>query len=299
MVREAIFGVELKHSEFLRKVIGIVVHPSGLIGTLLLVPIILLAIFGPGLVQWEPNALNTDDLLQGPGVNHLMGTDQMGRDQFARVIDALPLAFIMPFGAVIIALTIGSVVGGIAGYLGGFWERLLMWMTDIYLAMPALLLAIFIIGVFGGGLTNTVIAISLIYMPRFTRIARGSTRGIKNLPFVDAARIAGTHPLRIILRHILPSIFPELLVMATLSLSTALIAQSALSFLGLGVTPPQADLGNMLSEAIKFVVLAPWLLWFPALTLTLIILSFNLIGDAVRDVVDPRVSRAREAASRI
>ncbi|HBY97500.1 MAG TPA: ABC transporter permease [Chloroflexi bacterium] len=302
MVKEATFGpirIDLQQSRALRQVIGIVTHPAGRIGTLLVIPILFLAVFGPSMVPWGPNALNTNDLLQAPSTSHLMGTDQLGRDQFARVIDALPLAFTVPFGAVGIALVAGSIIGVLAGYLGAYWERFLMWITDIFLAMPALLLAIFVVAVFGGGAVNTMIAISLIYMPRFARIARGSTLRIKNLAFTDAARIAGVPPLQIIARHILPSIFPELLVMATLSLSNALVALSTLSFLGLGVIPPQADLGNMLSKSVKFVTLAPWLIWFPALVLTMIILSFNLTGDAVRDVVDPRVNRAREAASRV
>ncbi|MGA2502511.1 MAG: ABC transporter permease [Anaerolineales bacterium] len=249
------------------------------------------------MIRWDPNALNFNALLEGPSTRHVMGTDQMGRDQLARIGHAIPIAVAIPVGAVAIALAIGSGIGLLAGYLGGIWERFLMGVTDIFLAMPVLLLAVFIIGVFGEGLTNTMIAIAIIYAPRFSRIARGSTLKIKYLPYVDAARIAGTHPVKLIFKHIIPGIFPELLVMATLSISNALITQSALSFLGLGLVPPQADLGGMLSASVPFVNLAPWLMWFPALTITCMILSFNLIGDAVRDVVDPRVSRSKYAAT--
>jgi ABC-type dipeptide/oligopeptide/nickel transport system permease subunit len=283
---------------FLTKVARIVVHPSGLVGILLLIPIVALVIVNSGLIKWDPNALNMDALLEHPSAIHLMGTDQMGRDQLARIGHAIPLNTAIPLGAVAIALAIGGGIGVLAGYLGGFWERILMWVTDIFLAMPELLLAVFIIGVFGVSLTNTMIAIAVIFAPRFSRIARGSTLKIKHQPYVDAARIAGTGPVKLIFKHIIPGIFPELLVMATLSLSDALITQSALSFLGLGLVPPHADLGVMLSASIPFVNLAPWLMWFPALTIICMILGFNLIGDAVRDVVDPRVSRARYAASK-
>src|SRR5690606_38903856 len=139
--------------------------------------------------------------------------------------------------------------------------------------------------------------IGLIFIPRFARIARSSTLSVRHLPYVDAARLAGTGPGRLVLRHVLPSIVPGLVVMTTLSLSTALLAQASLSFLGMGVVPPQADLGNMLAGATSFITIAPWLVIFPVLAIVFLILGFNLLGDAVRDVIDPRVDRMRNVAA--
>ena len=149
---------------------------------------------------------------------------------------------------------------------------------------------IFIVGVFGNGIINTAIAISLIYIPRFGRIARGSTRSIINYAFIDSAKLSSVSDFTIFFRHVIPNIFPELLVMAMISFSTALVAQSALSFLGLGIIPPTPDLGNMIAKSIKLVSIAPWMLLCPAIVLSMIIMFFNLFGDAIRDLYDPKIS---------
>ena len=264
-------------------------HKSGLLSFIFLILLILLYIFSL-LFSWDPYEKNMNALLKPPDINNLFGTDRMGRDQLSRVIIAIPVAFYLPILSVFISLVIGSLMGVLAGYYGSYCERVLMWFNDILLAIPALLLAIFIVGVFGNGIINTAIAISLIYIPRFGRIARGSTRSIINYAFIDSAKLSNVSDFTIFFRHVIPNIFPELLVMGMISFSTALVAQSALSFLGLGIIPPTPDLGNMIAKSIKLVSIAPWMLLCPAIVLSMIIMFFNLFGDAIRDLYDPKIS---------
>ena len=279
----------MKVKIFFLHLIKIGQHKSGLLSFIFLTLLILLYIFSL-LFSWGPYEKNMDALLKPPDINHLFGTDRMGRDQLSRVILAIPVAFYLPILSVFISLVIGSLMGILAGYYGSYCERILMWFNDILLAVPALLLAIFIVGVFGNGIINTAIAISLIYIPRFGRIARGSTRSIINYAFIDSAKLSNVSDFTIFFRHVIPNIFPELLVMAMISFSTALVAQSALSFLGLGIIPPTPDLGNMIAKSIKLVSIAPWMLLCPAIVLSMIIMFFNLFGDAIRDLYDPKIS---------
>lgn len=267
-------------------------HPSGRFGLVLITPVLILALVGPLVIGWDPIQINPADSLQGPSARHWFGTDQSGRDIAARVVSAIPVVIWVPLGAVLLAVTTGSAIGILAGYRRGWLERVLMAATDVLLAMPGLLTAILIVGVFGGGSRNMILAIGVIYLPRFTRIARGSTLEVRGLPYVDAARLSGTKPLALVARHILPGISSPLFVMSVLSLSTGLLVQTALSFLGFGFEPPTADLGRMLANAVDFLTLAPWMAVFPALVITLLILAFNNLGDAVRDVMDPEVARA-------
>jgi peptide/nickel transport system permease protein len=264
--------------------------PSGSMGAFLLGALIVLAFVGPLVIDWEPNKIDPNLVLKGPSLSHPFGTDQTGRDQLARVMDAIPVALLVTFVSAAIAMVCGAIIGVAAGFLGGNTERLGMWTTDLLLSMPPLLMAIVITGIFGSGLRNTIIAISIIYMPRFVRIARGATLSVRSRPYVDGARLAGTRPTRLVIRHIVPGILPSLIVMTTLTLSTALLAASALSFLGLGLRPPAADLGSMLSESVSLIPIAPWLVIFPSIVLVLMIIGFNLLGDAVGNVLDPRLA---------
>ena len=187
-------------------------------------------------------------------------------------------------------MLLGGLIGVVAGFAGGVAERASMWTTDLFLAMPPLLMAIIVTGVFGAGLRNTIIAIALIYAPRFARIARGAALSLRSRPVRRRRTARGHAAERLMARHIVPGIVPPLIVMTTLTLSTALLAASALSFLGLGLRPPQADLGSMLSESVSLIPVAPWLVIFPSIVLVLLVIGFNVPGDAVGNVVDPRVS---------
>ena len=263
-------------------------HPQGRIGLALLAFLAIAGLLGPLMLPYRPNQINAQDALQAPSVRHWFGTDELGRDQFSRVIVGAPIAFYVSGGSVAIALVIGTVIGLIAGYAGGFVDTAMSWVVSILFSMPALLLALVIVGAFGPGLNNALIAVAIVYVPRFARIARASTLSVRHRLYIEAARLAGRAPRDILLEHVLPNIMPAIIVQTALSLSTAELAHASLSFLGLGVQPPTADWGNMLAKARGLMTVAPWLVIFPAAALVLLIVGFNTLGDALRDVLDPR-----------
>lgn len=263
-------------------------HPQGRIGLALLSLLILTAIGVPAALPYGPNQITPQDALQAPSARHWFGTDELGRDQLSRVAAAAPIAFYVAGTSVAIALVIGTIAGLVAGFAGGVVDTVLSWMVSILFSMPALLLALVIVGVFGPGLNNALIAVAIVYLPRFARIARASTLSVRHRLFIEAARLAGRRPHQILLEHVLPNILPVVIVQTALSLSTAELAHASLSFLGLGIQPPYADWGNMLAKSRGFMTVAPWLVIFPALALVLLIIAFNTLGDALRDVLDPR-----------
>jgi len=271
-------------------------HPEGRIALALLVFMGLAALAGPRVVPYGPNQINAEDVLQGPGTRHWFGTDELGRDQLSRVIAAAPIAFYVSGASVAVALVIGTAIGLVAGYAGGLVDIVLSWIVGIMFSMPALLLALVVVGVLGPGLNNALFAVAIVYVPRFARIARASTFGVRQRLFIEAARLAGRRPHEILLEHVLPNILPAVIIQTALSLSTAELAHASLSFLGLGVQPPNADWGSMLAKARGLMTVAPWLVVFPSLALVLLIIAFNVLGDALRDELDPR---AQTGAMRI
>ncbi len=272
-------------------------HPGGRLGVALLSFLVLAAILVPLLSSYGPNQINSQDAMQLPGRSHWLGTDELGRDQLSRVAAAAPIALYVAGASVVVALVIGTMMGLVAGYTGGCVDAALSWVVSILFSMPALLLALMIVGVFGPGLNNALIAVAVVYVPRFARIARASTLSVRQRAYIEAAVVAGLKSDRILARHILPNIMPALIVQTALSLSTAELAHASLSFLGLGVQPPQADWGNMLAKARGLMTVAPWLVIFPSLALIVLIIAFNTLGDALRDVVDPRRRTGSMAAA--
>jgi ABC-type dipeptide/oligopeptide/nickel transport system permease subunit len=204
------------------------------------------------------------------------------------VVAGSGIALAVAMLSVAIAMVLGVLIGVVAGYFGGLVDTVLNRSQDVLFAFPTLLLAIIIVAVLGPGLVNAVLAIAIVYTPRFARIARASALGIKTSEYLDAARLAGVSTPVILVRHVLPNVLPPVIVLAALSMSTAQLAYASLSFLGLGISPPQADWGSMLSKARDFITVAPWLVVFPTLALVLLMLAFNVLGDAIRDVLDPR-----------
>jgi ABC-type dipeptide/oligopeptide/nickel transport system permease subunit len=269
-------------------VVKVVQHPEGRLGVALLGLLVLTALLVPVISPYGPNQINPQDALQGPSTRHWFGTDELGRDQLRRVAAAAPIAFYVSGASVAIALAIGSAMGLVAGYVGGTVDVILNWIVGILFSMPALLLALVVVGVFGPGLNNALGAVAIVYVPRFARIARASTLLVRHRLFIEAARLAGRKPYEILIEHVVPNILPAVIVQTALSLSTAELAHASLSFLGLGVQPPNADWGSMLAKARGLMTVAPWLVIFPALALVLLIISFNMLGDALRDVLDPR-----------
>ena len=263
-------------------------HKGGLFGLAVLAVFIFLALFGRFVAPYDANGSDFAATLSGPTARHLFGTDELGRDTLSRVISGSGIAVAVAMLSVAIALVVGVVIGIVAGYFGGWVDAILNRSQDVLFAFPTLLLAIIIVAVLGPGLVNAIVAIAIVYTPRFSRIARASALTVKSAEYLDAARLAGVSTPVILLRHLVPNVLPPVVVLAALSMSTAQLAYASLSFLGLGVSPPQADWGSMLSKARDFITVAPWLVAFPTAALVLLMLAFNVLGDAIRDVLDPR-----------
>ncbi|MFG3257485.1 ABC transporter permease [Streptomyces sp. NPDC048172] len=249
---------------------------------------VLAALLGPALAPYAPNELNVGPQLQGPTASHLFGTDALGRDQFSRVVAAARPALEAALIAVVFAIVVGTACGTAAGFLRGVTDGVLSRFTDLLFAIPEYLLAILVLAIMGSGLVNAAVAIGLVIIPRFARIARGATIEVATRSYIDAARLCGRGKWWIMYRHILPNISSPLIIMTAINLSTAEGAYAALSFLGFGVAPPDADFGSMISAAQQHMLTEPWLAAYPALAFVALVLAFNLLGDALRDRLDPR-----------
>lgn len=268
-------------------------HPSGRIGGAIVGLYIVIAILGLiGVTPHDPLTQFRIDRLHAPSATYWMGTDLLGRDVASRLMIGIAQSFIVSFSSVALATIAGIVLGLAAAWFGGRWDGAIMRLMDVLLAFPAILLALLIITIVGPGTWTSVMAIAFVYTPIFTRVVRGPALSLKTREFVDAARTFGSSRSYILSRHMLLNLVAPLTVQITLALAWALLTEAGLSFLGLGTQPPQASLGLMLSEARNLMEMAPWLLIFPALAIMLGILGFNLLGDALRDILDPRSRRA-------
>ena len=264
-------------------------HKGGRFGLACVALFLLLALFGRFVVPFDPNASEFTSLLAGPSARHWFGTDELGRDTLSRVVAGSGIALAVAMLSVAIAMVLGVLIGVVAGYFGGLVDTVLNRSQDVLFAFPTLLLAIIIVAVLGPGLFNAVLAIAIVYTPRFARIARASALGIKTSEYLDAARLAGVSTPVILVRHVLPNVLPPVIVLAALSMSTAQLAYASLSFLGLGIPPPAASWGTMLNDGRKFMESAPHTVIFPGVAISLTVLGFNLLGDGLRDVLDPRL----------
>ena len=260
-------------------------------GLIVIAAFILLAVFAPLIVPFDPVATSWTLVRKPPSALHWFGTDDLGRDILSRVIFGARASLLAGAISVGIALSIGVPFGLLAGYRGGFIDALISRITDAMLACPFLILAIALAAFLGPSLGNAMIAVGITTTPVFIRLTRGQTIGVKVEDYVEAARAIGNPRWRIALFHILPNILPALLVQATLSIAAAIIAEAALSFLGLGQQPPAPSWGSMLNAAQRFLTNAPWMALWPGLAIFLVVLSFNLVGDGLRDALDPREER--------
>jgi peptide/nickel transport system permease protein len=257
-------------------------------GLFVIALLVALAVLAPLLSPYDPNAQTWTAVRQAPSALHWFGTDDVGRDVLARVIYGARASLMAGIISVAIAIAIGVPVGLIAGYAGGFIDALFGRITDAMLACPFLILAIALAAFLGPSLGNAMIAIGITTTPIFIRLTRAQVMAVKIEDYVEAARAVGNPHWRIALVHILPNTLPALLVQATLSLAAAIIAEASLSFLGLGQQPPAPSWGSMLNAAQRFLVNAPWMAVWPGLAIFLAVLSFNLVGDGLRDALDPR-----------
>ncbi len=248
----------------------------------------LLAIFGPLIMPYDPNLSDMTKSFIQPNAEHWFGTDQLGRDIFSRIIAGTRISLTVGLSAVALSLTVGVVLGSVAGYQGGKTDTIIMRFMDMMLAIPSILLAIAFMAALGKGIDKAVIAIGLVSIPEYARIVRGCILSVKENDYVQAARVIGNKNSRIIFKHILPNVLSSIVVRATLGISTAVLDTAALGFLGLGVQLPAAEWGDMLGRARGFIFTAPYTLIFPGIAITLTVLAFNLLGDGLRDALDPK-----------
>jgi peptide/nickel transport system permease protein len=271
-------------------------HPGGVAGALVTLLFFAVALLAPWLSPYDPLAQDLERRLQRPSQAHPLGTDDFGRDLLSRVMYGARISLTVGFLSVGIAVAGGLALGLAAGfYTAGRCGRLIahaiMRTSDILLAFPAVLLAIAIVTAFGPGLRNAMLAIAIIYLPRFIRLVRASILVEKERSYIEAGQALGVSHPRLLVRHLLPNIMSPVIVQATLGLAEAIIEAAALSFLGLGATPPTPEWGAMLSEGRSYLRLAPWVTFFPGMAIFLIVVSFNLLGDGLRDALDPRLRR--------
>ena len=264
-------------------------NPAALVGATVVALLVLAAIFAPVVARQDPLAQNLALGAAPPSAQHWFGTDKLGRDLFARIVYGARISIRIGFVAVGIAITVGTAAGAAAGYLGGAVDAALMALMDLMLAFPSIILAIGITTVLGPSVNNLMIAIGIVYVPQYARLARSSVLQVKEMEFVEAARAVGARGPRLIARHIVPNILAPLIVQATLGVATAELESAGLSYLGLGARPPAPEWGAMLNDARDYWLNAPWALIFPGVAITLTVLAFNLFGDGLRDALDPKL----------
>lgn len=260
-----------------------------MIGLILVGMVVLIAIFAPVLIPpGFATKMHMTERLHGPSLAHVLGTDQLGRDLFYRVMLGARTSLEIAMSAVGMSILIGLPIGLVSGYFGGVLDNVLMRTVDALLAFPALLLALTISAVLGPNLRNTIIAIGIAFTPYLARIIRGEALRVAQLPFVEAARASGTNNLNMLIRHILPNVMPATIVQGTISLAFAILAEAGLSFLGLGTQPPQSSWGLMIQASRNYLDMAPWTALVPGTAVALTVLGFNMFGDVLRDILDPR-----------
>jgi peptide/nickel transport system permease protein len=271
-----------------RRLLGRWSNPIGIVGALIVGFVILVAVFGQFVWTIDPDAQDYERLI-APNWTNPMGTDELGRDIMARIIHGARVSLQVGFISVGIAMFFGTTLGLIAGYYKGVTDGLLMRLVDIMFSIPGLVLAILIAGLLGPSRRNAMIAIGIIIIPVFARVIRGAVLEVMGFPYIESARALGAPGSRIMRKHVLPNVVAPLIVLVTVYLSVAILAEAALSFLGLGTQPPEASWGSMLSTSRSYLDFAPWYSIFPGAAIALVVLGFNFLGDGLRDILDPRL----------
>ncbi len=274
---------DLKHTAFLWRRSRLT-----MIGSVIIVIFLLIAAFAPLIAPYSPVEQNLSIKLQSPSWQHLFGTDQFGRDIFSRVITGSRTALWIIFLVSVISGSIGIIIGVTAGYFGGIVDEVLMRITDMFLAFPSLVLAMAFAAMLGPNLTNTIIAISIVSWTTYARLSRAEAIKVKSQPYIEAIRAAGGGNLRIMFLHVLPMCISPVLVQLTLRMGTIILTAASLGFLGLGVQPPTPEWGAMVSDGRNFLIDQWWISTFPGIFIAFVVLGFNLLGDGIRDMLDPR-----------
>jgi peptide/nickel transport system permease protein len=265
-------------------------NPASVIGVVLLAVLLIVAL-GAGLIAPDPIAQNLSQRLQAPSSAHFLGTDQLGRDVWGRIAHGAIISLQVGIFVTLLSVVVGVSVGLLAGSFGGAWDNALMRLTDIFFAFPSLILAMAIAAALGPNLTNTIIAVAAVNWPAYARLVRAQVLAIREREFVEAARALGTSRLGIALRHLLPNTLTPVLIQASFDVGQAILTASGLSFIGFGAQPPTPEWGAMVSETRNFISEAPWASSSPAIAILLSVLAFNLVGDGLRDALDPRNDR--------
>jgi peptide/nickel transport system permease protein len=265
-------------------------HPLGLMGAAIMTLFVFCAVFADFITAYSPTATDSALRLLHPGTGHALGTDQMGRDIFSRIIYGARISLAVGLGSTFLGSIFGVALGLASGYLGGWIDLVVQRITDVLQSVPLLVLALVMAAALGPALDNTIVAISIPLIPYTSRVIRSNTLALREQPFVEAARAVGMSEFRIAVRHVLPNTIAPLIVIATAQLGAAILTEASLSFLGLGVPEPHPSWGRMLSEsAAEYVRTAPWLVIFPGVAISLAVFGTNLFGDALRDILDPRL----------
>jgi peptide/nickel transport system permease protein len=265
--------------------------PLALLGSILVVLILIMTVLAPSLSPHDPLQVDTARRLEGPSRSHPLGTDHLGRCILSRIIHGARLSLGISSLVLLVISSIGTLVGILAAYLGGWVDDIVVSVIDVFLAFPGLILALVIAGILGPGIFNITIAMASVQWVGYARIVRGMVSSIKKKEYVQAARTGGSGHLSLVLRHILPNTLSPVIVLATLDMGSTLLAISGLSYLGLGAQPPIPEWGAMLNDGRPYMYVAPWVMIFPGMAILIVVLAFNLLGDGMRDAFDPREVR--------
>jgi peptide/nickel transport system permease protein len=260
-----------------------------MVGLVMAIIIICLAILAPWISPYDPIEQNVKIQYAAPSLTHLCGTDGYGRDEFSRILWGGQVSLMVGICSVLFGMFFGVSMGVIGGYKGGKWDGVVSRFNDIFMSFPVVIFGLLILAILGPGLLKIIIAIGVALTPRLSRLARASTLSVKELPYIEAARAVGQSDIKIMIIHVLPNIFGEILVMGTMWIATAIIVEASLSFIGLGVRPPTPSWGSMIRIGLDQLTNAPWLSMIPGLAIFLTVFSFNLIADGLRDIADPRL----------
>ncbi|MFD1985451.1 ABC transporter permease [Mesorhizobium newzealandense] len=266
----------------------LVLDRNALVGCLIILGFCFVALFAPLIAPFDPTGQHILDALKAPNATYWLGTDEYGRDLFSRMIYGTRPALVVGIFSVLVSILIGVPIGLVAGYKLGWFDRVVGWLIDIMLSFPSLLLALMMVTLVGSGMTTLVFVIGISYVPVFVRLTRGAAMVVRNHDFVTASRSFGATDARIMRRHILPNVLGPIIVMSSLTIAGAIRDEASLSFLGMGIQPPNPSWGNLIRDGVSVILQDPWMAVAPGLALTLSVLAFNMVGDCLRDMLDPR-----------
>jgi peptide/nickel transport system permease protein len=286
---EDLIETPLRTNEFRRFLRVFLGRKVVIFGAVIILILIITAIFAPLFAPYDPYRQNLSEALQGPSRAHLLGTDPLGRDELSRIVYGTRISLLVGIISVGTAATIGMMLGLIAGYFGGFINTLIMRFIDALMAIPPIMLALAIAAALGGGLWNVMISLGISLIPTQARLMRGQVLTVKQADYITAGEVIGAGNLRIMLVHIFPNCLPPLIVLITLNLGVAILAEAALSFLGIGIRPPGAAWGSMVNDGYRYLLSNPILSFAPGFAIMLVVLAFNIVGDGLRDALDPRL----------